>query len=595
MTTYYVNYATGSDTNSGTSPNSPWEHAPGDPNATGNVATTTLVGGDEVLFRAGVVYQGSINVPTGGTAANPIVYEGTGWGTGQAIMSGLTSVQVNFTAVPGQPGVSVATLPSGLTPSLANIVEIDGQVSYMSNNSTSANPYFPDLGAIPYNASEMSGAGSSWTFTDPTLAQTLSALTPTEVSNLTFRTYVAGNAQLNMNATGFNSETGALSLSGGFVAPTGLPLGPSYTLYNDPYFVSPSNPYSEYAVEGNQIYAAVTPGTHTVSVSTSPYAFRTTQSNVTIDGFNISGYGAPDGRGIEALYGPSNIQITNNTLSNLATHYGYGYSAIYANDVTNLTVSGNTIGPNIVNGAGLDLLNDTNVVASRNTISSVGWTGVVAFGDSNTSISYNQISNLYFVHGAGIIAYALSNGPTSQNVSITNNQIANAGTGIDFQGYNANGGPSSTPNNFTIADNVLTGITGWGIADYGETNTANIYGNIVLTTPQAYGPFAVQNSSVNVSYYDNIVSTFSYINPTLFTATNTQFWGNVGLSSYGPPPGTNTVDTALASVLTQALASPGTLPTSIGSILSPGSSTPIGIDWTTTAAPINSVHPGWGG
>jgi hypothetical protein len=55
MTTYYVNYATGSDTNSGTQA-SPWKHAPGDSNATGNVKKTTLVGGDEVLFKGGVVY-----------------------------------------------------------------------------------------------------------------------------------------------------------------------------------------------------------------------------------------------------------------------------------------------------------------------------------------------------------------------------------------------------------------------------------------------------------------------------------------------------------------------------------------------------------
>ena len=593
MTTYYGNYATGSDTNSGTSPNSPWKHAPGDKNATGNVTNTTLVGGDEVMFAGGVVYQGSIQIPTGGTAGKPIVYEGTGYGTGQAIMSGLTSVTVNFTAVPGQPGVSVATLPTGLMPSLSNIVEIDGNVSYMSNNSTSTNPNAPDLGATSYKASEMTGSGSSWTFTDPTLAKTLSALTPSQISNLVFRTYVAGNNQLNMSVTGFNSQTGALSLSGAFVAPTGLPAGPSYTLYNDPNFVKTSDPYSEYAIEGNQLYAAVTPGTHTISVSTLPYAFETTKSNVTIDGFNISGYGAGDGRGVE-VFNDQNIQITNNTFSNLATHVGYGYSAIYANAVTNLTVSGNTIGPNIANGAGIELLNDTNVVASRNTINGVGWTGIVAFGDSNTSISYNQISNLYYCHGAGIICYALSNGPPSQNVSITNNQIANAGTGIDFEGYNTSG-PSAQPNNFTVADNVLTGITGWGIADYGDTNTANIYGNIVLTTPQAYGPFAVYPTSTNISYYDNIVSKYSYISPTLFTTTNTKFWGNVALAPYagGAPPGTNTVNTALASVLTQALASPGSLPASIGSILSPGSSTPIGIDWTTAQAVSAAAHPGW--
>ena len=56
MTTYYVNYATGSDANSGTSPNSPFQHSPGDPNATGLAKSADLVSGDEVLFKAGVTY-----------------------------------------------------------------------------------------------------------------------------------------------------------------------------------------------------------------------------------------------------------------------------------------------------------------------------------------------------------------------------------------------------------------------------------------------------------------------------------------------------------------------------------------------------------
>ena len=187
-TTFYVDYATGSDTNSGTSPNSPWKHAPGDPNATGNVAKASLIGGDEVLFAGGVVYQGSINLNEfSGTPGNPIVYQGTGWGTGQAIMSGLTSAQLTFTPLPGNPSLSVATLPAGLIPAgmstetesaMSNVVEIDGKVTQLSNDSTSTNPNFPDNGQIAYSASDMTGSGASWTFTDPALSQLLSNASP---------------------------------------------------------------------------------------------------------------------------------------------------------------------------------------------------------------------------------------------------------------------------------------------------------------------------------------------------------------------------------------------------------------------------------
>ena len=39
-TTYYVDFASGSDSNDGRSPTSAWKHAPGDPNAGGNADIT---------------------------------------------------------------------------------------------------------------------------------------------------------------------------------------------------------------------------------------------------------------------------------------------------------------------------------------------------------------------------------------------------------------------------------------------------------------------------------------------------------------------------------------------------------------------------
>ena len=187
MTTYYVNYAAGADTNSGTSATTPWKHAPGDSNATGNVANVGLVGGDEVLFKAGVVYQGSISPRSSGSAGKPIVYEGTGWGTGQATVSGLTSVTLNFTQDPTNPNRSVATLPANLVPkgyattplsAIDNILQIDGNVSWMTNNSLSSSANFPDVSQIPLSPSQITGSGTSWTITDSTLAGLVSALAP---------------------------------------------------------------------------------------------------------------------------------------------------------------------------------------------------------------------------------------------------------------------------------------------------------------------------------------------------------------------------------------------------------------------------------
>jgi len=90
-THYYVDFRSGSDTNAGTSPSTPWMHAPGDADATGVPAKTTLLPGDTVNFKGGVVYNGTITLRWSGSPGKPIIYEGNSggtFGTGTAIIDG---------------------------------------------------------------------------------------------------------------------------------------------------------------------------------------------------------------------------------------------------------------------------------------------------------------------------------------------------------------------------------------------------------------------------------------------------------------------------------------------------------------------------
>ena len=89
--TYYVDFGAGSDAADGKSQATAFKHAPGDANATGIAQSTTLVAGDVVLLRGGVVYQGTITITASGTSAKPIVLEGgpqQKWGSGRAIVDG---------------------------------------------------------------------------------------------------------------------------------------------------------------------------------------------------------------------------------------------------------------------------------------------------------------------------------------------------------------------------------------------------------------------------------------------------------------------------------------------------------------------------
>lgn len=89
--TYFVDFDGGSDSADGKSAQTPWKHAPGDAAATDSAAGVKLSPGDVVLFKGGVRYKGSIDVPASGTASARITYDGNGrgtWGAGLAVIDG---------------------------------------------------------------------------------------------------------------------------------------------------------------------------------------------------------------------------------------------------------------------------------------------------------------------------------------------------------------------------------------------------------------------------------------------------------------------------------------------------------------------------
>jgi hypothetical protein len=97
---YYVDYSSGVDTDSGTDTSSAWQHCPGDPAATGVAGGTPLNPGDTVFFKGGVqyvltgdgnaAYQTGIGLNWSGSASDPITYDGNSagaWGTGRAVLT----------------------------------------------------------------------------------------------------------------------------------------------------------------------------------------------------------------------------------------------------------------------------------------------------------------------------------------------------------------------------------------------------------------------------------------------------------------------------------------------------------------------------
>lgn len=74
--TYYIDYAGGSDANSGISKSTPWKHSPGMNGCSANCAATTPAPGDSLIFKGGVTWDYTIwpwNLPSSGNASSSAV------------------------------------------------------------------------------------------------------------------------------------------------------------------------------------------------------------------------------------------------------------------------------------------------------------------------------------------------------------------------------------------------------------------------------------------------------------------------------------------------------------------------------------------
>ena len=89
--TYYVDFAGGDDSRAGTAPEAAFKHCPGDAAAGAQAKATTLQSGDKVVFKGGVAYRSTVEMPWSGQEGKPVVYDGNTAGTfgqGRAVIDG---------------------------------------------------------------------------------------------------------------------------------------------------------------------------------------------------------------------------------------------------------------------------------------------------------------------------------------------------------------------------------------------------------------------------------------------------------------------------------------------------------------------------
>lgn len=473
--TYYVDYVAGNDSAAGTTPTTPWQHAPGDADATANAASTRLIPGDIVRFRGGVSYRGTIKALFDGVSGKPITYTGTGFGTGAAIIEGADPVR-SITPCPSAaecggsaqwPNLSIVTF----TPPDTNYIKFydaDG-ILYESQSPAPPNRFYSDevesFAVSPLADKAMIESGR---LNAPAQAKLLGGV-PSGVLQI----WTYGNAVVRRPVTGVSGNILMFDATG-------------ITLY-------PDRP-GRYALTGTAVaitgagqYAVAGPGRAIVwtrpkgglMVGSGRGGFDISErSFVTISGFaflrqTASNTGSSEGFAITRRgQSGSGVIIENNRFENSSLWDGKG--VISVSGVDRSRISNNTI-VRIERGSGIRIgANTSFLTISSNRIDTIGRTGIAVLGASDSVVSGNIIANLKGNHGNGISLYL-----NNRRIQVVNNRIITTVRPMTFHGDLNTVGPGDHDfvierNIFISSPNAQAALTSWGAATRGVTIRNNV-------------------------------------------------------------------------------------------------------------------------
>jgi hypothetical protein len=493
---YFVDFSGGADTNDGTSTQTAWQHAPGDPAASGNPARIMLLPGDTVNFKGGVKYRGKIELQASGSATARIVFQGqpSGWGLGKAIIDGTAPLPMTLCTgqgtgagqVPNPNFASIwqATLPTGADWRLP-VFESDLWLDLAQVPSSNPVPFFFD--DSEYFTALSSGITAT-TCRDPArFTQT----DPAYWVGARILAHVSGNSIGDATITAYDPATQTVTYPS-----LGTPMADSnwdgkyhYTIVNSPRLISAPGQYA-IDVAGGRVFVWPRADATRITFGAQPFGFSTNSSSyVTIDGFVIQGQygtGFVPGRAINGSTqtATNGIVVDNCVIRRLA---GDSSAAIY--------VYGAGTTENVVQNSILDHIRGRgafvtgNKVAVRNN-TLVYLTGTCIYSQNHSSaipningdFSGNYIDSCRGVHQNAITVYGGSTAPAT-TWKIHDNIVRN------FRQRHGNFGFSAQMHrDFIVYNNVFEADGGYAGDDLAAgSNYFRFYNNTVLGPVRIYG------------------------------------------------------------------------------------------------------------
>ncbi len=520
--TFYIDFADGVDSNSGTVATRPWKHAPGDAAATGNAARATLTAGDTVRFKAGVPYRGTIVVKNSGTAAKPIVYTGSGYGQGRGVWDGADPV-TSAVKCPNQAVCGGAAnwrslwLITYATPKTEyhKIYDAEGPL-FEAMTPMPSDPFLNDdvyqYVVIPVQQVAALGAGR---LENATLA---AAARNEPNARLSIWVYgnevqkrkilsVSGNT-IYFDATDlplYKDRDGKAAIVGGVRALTKPGL---YALLggNRALVYPRANGGSQYSV-GNGRYGFYVSRAANIVIHGLDFVHGTSQSGSIYDGVALTGNHTST----------ENIRFEGNRVYDFALRSGQG--VIFLGNSNNFTIRGNRFdnleGASVIRtGSG-----STNVLVEGNSIRRIGRTGIYLQRVNGAIVRNNILSDVNGIHGNAMSFYL-----DHQNVTVTGNCVFDSTRPLTFEGMGA-----STPvNNLKINGNILissgtlegrSGLYSWGA----NTRTVTIENNVAIGRGAG---LTLSSSDQNVRVLNNRTSGILIANSGGVTPTGWTIQGN---------------------------------------------------------------------
>lgn len=495
LRSFYVDYEAGDDSNPGTTPQAPFKHSPGDPQAQGIARSIALEPGDRVVFKGGVEYRGTVVIDKSGTEEHPIILDGN-WdgtfGSGRAIVTG-TELLNGITACgqANEHAIFCAPLPpppekidtpvvhlfqdgSRLTPAQhptpSDFYRVDNLTEFREVPVVKHQDKIDDLRVGTASVAPKGCTADKLGYIeDPDFFGELagnwdsSEIIIWHVPNTTTLTsicaYDAASGRIYFPAVNFYSDR-----------PT------KYAILNHPAALDTAG---EYLIDKANNQVRFIPlqkdDSPNVTIATREIGIRVEANYVTVRGFRVEGHvGQPgathSGAGIRARRASTSdqdawyrgIRIYDNELQHNSAQANNG--AIYLTNVRDTLVYRNHVHHNQPN-RGIFVSNARDIVVVGNTVHRSGGTGIAFFRVTDGLIAGNRITGVDAVHANGITLYL-----QSKRNYVCDNDVSGGNVAMT----------TKSAEDIVIAFNRLhTAVDAWTYADW-QDNSAPSKGLMLL-------------------------------------------------------------------------------------------------------------------